>query len=81
VENRCDWLDNVDCSRVENSAKKDKSSDDDDEKEVETTKKPRKNSKLKTTQEKIETTTLPVEETLPEETSESDIKAAGKLVI
>jgi hypothetical protein len=69
IENRCDWLDNVDCSRVDDGGKKNKESkDSDDEEEVETTKKPKK-PKQKTT-EPVETTPV-VEDTEPVENSKA----------
>lgn len=63
---RCDWLDNVDCSRMETP----KSSDDEEEEAMETTKKSKK-SKNKL----LDTTTMSsmVEEDLDAESADNKI--------
>ena len=70
VENRCDWLDNVDCSRIDESKKEEKKDEDDADKE-DTTKKPKKPKK--TTPAPEETTPAP-----PEDASESETPAESK---
>lgn len=73
-EGRCDWLDNVDCTRLEDGNKKSgKASEDDDDEPAETTKKAKNKSNKKTTPEPEEA--APAEE----ETQDTFDEKIGKL--
>ena len=70
IEGRCDWLDNVDCTRAESSKSADEEGGDDDEEVMETTKKSKK-AKNK----HVDTTTMSslVEEDMDVENSDNKI--------